>query len=187
MYEAIEWSGARSQPGDLGFHQGLGEHPARLEHHRETIIEVHVTALRDGLALILSETVVPLVVGLLLGGLLAITMTSGASSLLFGLSPRDPVTLAEAAGVLAAIGLLASALLAVKRVAHRCDGRASIRVKRLRWLLTHEGGRQVHSITYWRASVALSTLSSNTPLPSMSYSAWPPAIVKVLPFKVKSN
>jgi len=75
--------------------------------------------------LILREIAILLVVGLVLGGVLAVAMASGASSLLFGLSPRDPMTLAEAAGVLATIGLLASSLPALR--ASRVDAVAALR------------------------------------------------------------
>jgi predicted lysophospholipase L1 biosynthesis ABC-type transport system permease subunit len=75
--------------------------------------------------LILREIAILLVVGLVLGGVLAVAMASGASSLLFGLSPRDPMTLAEAAGVLATIGFLASSLPAFR--ASRVDAVAALR------------------------------------------------------------
>jgi predicted permease len=75
--------------------------------------------------LILREIVSLLVVGLALGGALAIAMASGASSLLFGLSSRDPTTLVAAAGVLAAIGFLASSLPAFR--ASRVDATAALR------------------------------------------------------------
>jgi predicted permease len=75
--------------------------------------------------LILREIAILLVVGLVLGGVLAVAVASGAGSLLFGLSPRDPVTLVEAAGVLATIGFLASSLPAFR--ASRGDATAALR------------------------------------------------------------
>jgi predicted permease len=75
--------------------------------------------------LILREIAILLVVGLVLGGVLAAGMASGAGSLVFGLSPRDPMTLVEAAGVLAAIGFLASSLPAFR--ASRGDATAALR------------------------------------------------------------
>jgi predicted permease len=75
--------------------------------------------------LILREIVIPLLVGLVLGAALAIATASGASSLLFGLSPRDPMTLVEAMGVLATIGFLASSLPALR--ASRVDATAALR------------------------------------------------------------
>jgi predicted lysophospholipase L1 biosynthesis ABC-type transport system permease subunit len=75
--------------------------------------------------LILKEIVTLLLLGLVLGGALAIATASGASSLLFGLSPRDPTTLAGAAGVLAMIGVLASSLPALR--ASRVDATAALR------------------------------------------------------------
>ena len=75
--------------------------------------------------LILGEIAILLFVGLVLGGVLAVAMASGASSLLFGLSPRDPMTLVEAAGVLATIGFLARSLPAFR--ASRVDATAALR------------------------------------------------------------
>jgi ABC-type antimicrobial peptide transport system permease subunit len=75
--------------------------------------------------LILKEIAILLVVGLALGGVLAVAMASGASSLLVGLSPRDPMTLVEAAGVLATIGFLASSLPAFR--ASRVDATVALR------------------------------------------------------------
>jgi ABC-type antimicrobial peptide transport system permease subunit len=75
--------------------------------------------------LIMGEIAILLVVGLVLGGVLAVTMASGASSLLFGLSPRDPMTLVGAAGGLATIGFLASSLPALR--ASRLDATAALR------------------------------------------------------------
>jgi len=77
--------------------------------------------------LILGEIAILLVVGLVFGGVLAVAMASGASSLLFGLSPRDPMTLVGAAGVLATIGLLASSLPAFR--ASRVDATAALRAE----------------------------------------------------------
>jgi len=75
--------------------------------------------------LILREIAILLVVGLVLGGVLAVAMASAASSLLFGLSPRDSMTLVEAAGVLATVGFLASSLPAFR--ASRVDAIAALR------------------------------------------------------------
>jgi predicted permease len=77
------------------------------------------------LGLIVQEIVVLLIVGLVVGGAMAIAMASGASSLLFGLSPRDPMALVEAAGALAAIGFLATTLPAIR--ASRVDATAALR------------------------------------------------------------
>jgi predicted lysophospholipase L1 biosynthesis ABC-type transport system permease subunit len=77
--------------------------------------------------LILGEIAILLVVGLVFGGVLAVAMASGASSLLFGLSSRDPMTLVGAAGVLATIGLLASSLPAFR--ASRVDATAALRAE----------------------------------------------------------
>jgi ABC-type antimicrobial peptide transport system permease subunit len=63
--------------------------------------------------------------GLVFGAALVVGMGAGVGSLLFGLSPRDPVTLVEAAGVLATIGLVASSLPAFR--ASRVDATAALR------------------------------------------------------------
>jgi predicted permease len=97
-----------------------------LRRRHEIAIRLALGAGRTRVArLILREIVVLLVVGLVLGGALAIAMASGASSLLFGLSPRDPMTLVEAAGALAVIGLVASSLPALR--ASRVDATAALR------------------------------------------------------------
>jgi putative ABC transport system permease protein len=68
-----------------------------------------------------------LVVGLVLGGVLVVAMASGSGSLLFGLSPRDPMTLVGAAGVLATIGFLASSSPAFR--ASHVDATAALRAE----------------------------------------------------------
>ena len=57
----------------------------------------------------------------------AVGMASGASNLLFGLSPRDPMTLIGAAGALATIGFLASSLPAFR--ASRVEATAALRAE----------------------------------------------------------
>lgn len=97
-----------------------------LRRRHEIAIRLALGAGRTRITrLILREIVVLLVVGLVLGGALAIAMASGASSLLFGLSPRDPMTLVEAAGALAVIGLVASSVPAIR--ASRVDATAALR------------------------------------------------------------
>jgi putative ABC transport system permease protein len=64
----------------------------------------------DVTAMILRKAATLLVAGLALGAGLALAAASAASALLFGLKPRDPATLAIAAGVLAAVALGASYL-----------------------------------------------------------------------------
>jgi ABC-type antimicrobial peptide transport system permease subunit len=69
---------------------------------------------RRVLALILREAVLLLGIGLAIGTALALASTRAASALLFGLKPHDPVTLALAAGALAAVAAAASYLPAVR-------------------------------------------------------------------------
>jgi predicted permease len=69
---------------------------------------------RRVLALIMREAVLLLGIGLAIGTALALASTRAASALLFGLKPHDPVTLALAAGALAAVAAAASYLPAVR-------------------------------------------------------------------------
>jgi predicted permease len=71
----------------------------------------------DVTAMILRKAATLLMVGLALGAGLSLAVASAASSLLFGLKPRDPVTLAIAATVLAAVALGASYLPARRAAA----------------------------------------------------------------------
>jgi putative ABC transport system permease protein len=71
----------------------------------------------DVLAMILRKAATLLVAGLALGAGLSLAAASAASALLFGLKPRDPVTLAIAAAVLAAVALGASYLPARRAAA----------------------------------------------------------------------
>jgi len=58
--------------------------------------------------LVLSEAALLLVIGLAVGVALALWAAKAAASMLYGLTPYDPVTLAGAIAVLAAVGLIAS-------------------------------------------------------------------------------
>jgi putative ABC transport system permease protein len=71
----------------------------------------------DVTAMILRKAATLLVAGLALGAGLSLAAASSASALLFGLKPRDPVTLAIAAAVLAAVALGASYLPARRAAA----------------------------------------------------------------------
>jgi predicted permease len=79
----------------------------------------------DVTAMILRKAAALLVAGLALGAGLSLAAASAASALLFGLKPRDPVTLAMAAAVLAAVALGASYVPA--RRAAALDPIASLR------------------------------------------------------------
>src|ERR1700722_7669819 len=71
----------------------------------------------DVTAMILRKAATLLMVGLALGVGLSLAAASAASSLLFGLKPRDPITLAIAAAVLAAVARGASCLPARRSAA----------------------------------------------------------------------
>jgi putative ABC transport system permease protein len=79
----------------------------------------------DVTAMILRKAAALLVAGLAVGAMLSLAAASAASALLFGLKPRDPVTLAMAAAVLAAVALGASYVPA--RRAAALDPIASLR------------------------------------------------------------
>src|ERR1700691_5758706 len=70
----------------------------------------------DVTAMILRKAAMLLVAGLGLGAGLSLAAASAASALLFGLKPRDPVTLGVAAAVLAA-GALGASYLPARRAA----------------------------------------------------------------------
>jgi putative ABC transport system permease protein len=71
----------------------------------------------DVTAMILRKAATLLIMGLALGAGLSLAAASAASTLLFGLKPRDPVILAIAAAVLAAVALGASYLPARRAAA----------------------------------------------------------------------
>ena len=88
------------------------------ERTSEIGIRMALGALRaDVTAMILGKAATLLVAGLALGAGLSLAAASAASALLFGLKPRDPVTLAIAAAVLAAVALGASYLPARRAAA----------------------------------------------------------------------
>ncbi len=72
---------------------------------------------REVTAMILRKAAMLLVAGLAVGAGLSLAAGSAASALLFGLKPRDPVTLAIAASLLAAVALGASYLPARRAAA----------------------------------------------------------------------
>ena len=80
---------------------------------------------RKMIAMILSEAGILLITGLAGGTVLAIAAATAARSMLFGLQPYDPVTMAMAAAMLALVGLAASYLPA--RRAAGLDPMAALR------------------------------------------------------------
>jgi len=82
---------------------------------------------RDVLTLILREAVLLLALGLVIGTGLAFYATRATGAMLFGLAPQDPVTLATAVGLLAAVALGSSYLPA--RRAARLDPMAALRLE----------------------------------------------------------
>ena len=77
------------------------------------------------LRMILLEVAVLIVVGVAAGTLLTLALGTAASSLLFGLKPRDPVTLIVAVLILAAVAFVAS--LVPARRASRLEVTAALR------------------------------------------------------------
>jgi ABC-type antimicrobial peptide transport system permease subunit len=59
-------------------------------------------------AMILGKAAVLLAAGLVVGAGLSLAAASAAGALLFGLKPRDPATLAGAAGLMAVVTVVAS-------------------------------------------------------------------------------
>jgi putative ABC transport system permease protein len=89
-------------------------------------IRMALGSQRSGIVrLILGEVSVVVAIGVVVGVGLTIAGSKAASSLLFGLKPRDPVTIALAVVILAAIGLAASFVPA--RRASRLDPMEALR------------------------------------------------------------
>jgi predicted permease len=65
-------------------------------------------------SLMLSEMAVTLGIGIPIGVAVSTAVVRGAGGLLFGLSPHDPQTLAASAALLAAVGVVASAIPAIR-------------------------------------------------------------------------
>jgi ABC-type antimicrobial peptide transport system permease subunit len=80
---------------------------------------------RRVISMILRETMGLVVVGLGLGGVLAYAASRLIDSRLYGVAPRDPVTLALATGVLLLVSLMATYLPAQR--ASRLDPMAALR------------------------------------------------------------
>jgi ABC-type antimicrobial peptide transport system permease subunit len=63
---------------------------------------------RNVVGVILRQTFVLLALGIAVGVVLALAVTRGASSLLYGLQPNDPLTFVGASALLIGVALLAS-------------------------------------------------------------------------------
>jgi ABC-type antimicrobial peptide transport system permease subunit len=77
------------------------------------------------LSVIFRQTLQMLGVGVVLGVLLSLAAARGASSLLFGLHPNDPVSLADATALLVTVALLAGFIPA--RRASKIDPAVALR------------------------------------------------------------
>ena len=89
-------------------------------------VRMALGAQRSGvIGLILGEVAVLIAIGVVVGAGLTLAGSKAASSLLFGLKPRDPLTLVVAIVILAAIGFGASFIPA--RRATRVDPMAALR------------------------------------------------------------
>lgn len=78
-------------------------------------VRMALGAQRAGvIRLILGEVAVLVTIGIVVGGGLTLAGTKAASSMLYGLKPRDPLTLALAIVILAAIGFVASLIPALR-------------------------------------------------------------------------
>jgi ABC-type antimicrobial peptide transport system permease subunit len=79
----------------------------------------------DVLRLVLRDAGALIALGIVIGGALGLGAANAARTLLFGLEPTDPVTLAAATALLGSIGLLASYLPA--RRASRVNPMSALR------------------------------------------------------------
>ena len=106
LYGVISYTVAQ-RTNEIGIRMALGSQPSGIVH------------------LIVREVSVVIAIGVAAGVALTLAGSKTASSLLFGLKPRDPVTIAAAVLILAAIGLVASAIPA--RRAARLDPMQALR------------------------------------------------------------
>ncbi len=106
LYGVISYTVAQ-RTNEIGIRMALGAHPSGI------------------IRLILGEVAVLIGIGIAIGAGLALAGGKAAGSLLFGLKPHDPLTLALAVIILAAIGLAASFVPA--RRASRLDPMVTLR------------------------------------------------------------
>ena len=85
------------------------------QRHREMGIRLALGALpRSVLSMVMREAAGLTILGLLVGGAVAIALARGLASQLFGVRPADPATLAGAAVLVSAAALLATMLPAAR-------------------------------------------------------------------------
>ena len=93
-------------------------------------IRIAIGASSGGVVvMVMREAVLSLACGLVIGIILALAAGRSAGSLLFGLKPYDPLTLAGSAGLLVLIGAITSFLPAAR--ASRLDPQRRFAVSRL--------------------------------------------------------
>lgn len=97
----------------IGLYGVMSYSVARRRH--EIAIRIALGARRDNvIRMVMREASWLLVAGLAIGGVLAVAAAQATRTLLFGLKPGDPLTLAAATGALMIIGLLASYVPALR-------------------------------------------------------------------------
>jgi putative ABC transport system permease protein len=106
LYGVISYTVAQ-RTNEIGVRMALGARPSGV------------------IGLILREVAVVIAIGVVVGAGLTLAGTKAASSLLFGLKPRDPITFVLAIVILAAIGFVAS-LIPARRAA-RIDPMVALR------------------------------------------------------------
>jgi len=106
LYGVISYTVAQ-RTNEIGIRMALGAQPSGI------------------VQLIIREVSVVIAIGVAAGIVLTLAGSKTASSLLFGLKPRDPVTIAAAVLILTAIGIAASAIPA--RRAARLDPMQALR------------------------------------------------------------
>ena len=108
LYGTLSYSVVR-RTKELGVRLALGALPSRVRWH------------------VLQETMILVAIGAVAGLVLAALLTTSVASLLYGLSPRDPVTFALAIGVLVAVGAAAGLVPAWR--ASRVDPLVALRAE----------------------------------------------------------
>ncbi|HEY7790007.1 MAG TPA: ABC transporter permease [Vicinamibacterales bacterium] len=106
LYGVVSYSVSRRRT-EIGIRMALGARPGGI------------------VRMVLSRIGLTMVIGLVIGGALSVWLATFVKSLLYGLQPDDPATLAGAIAVLAAVGLLAAWLPA--RRAARIDPMEALR------------------------------------------------------------